>query len=126
MSKLKIEALAESLADISGYKLVGGPLFTARNPGGLKAYGKASDETGNRVFGSLIDGWQALLFDTQLKLNGMSRASLQPSDTLQDFAVSHGQPITAADALAKYLRRALHDDSINKKTELRYFLEEVS
>lgn len=121
--KKRIEALAEAVAHVSGYSLVGGPLYMARNPGGLKAYGKTADEHGNRVFGSLIDGWQALIFDTQLKLQGMSRACLQPSHTLQDFAISHGQPITAADAYSKWLRRALADDSINKKTELRYFLE---
>lgn len=123
MQRKRLEALAEAVAHTSGY-LVGSPLYVARNPGGLKAYGKAADEHGNRVFGSLIDGWQALIFDTQLKLTGMSRACLQPSNTLQDFALSHSQPATAALAWAKYLRKSLLDDSIHAKTELRYFLED--
>lgn len=125
MQRKRLEALAEAVSSVSGYHVPGSPLYTARNPGGLRAYGKPADEHGNRLFNSVIDGLQALIFDTQLKLQGMSRHCLQPSNTLQDFAVSHGQPITAAEAFAKYLRKALTDETINKKTELRYFLEEL-
>ena len=125
MKKFKTEALAEAVAHVSGYQIPGSPLYVARNPGGLKAYmGKAANAEGQRLFSSVIDGLQSLIYDTQLKLGGMSRACLQPSDTLQDFAASHGQPTTAADAYAKFLRRALNDDSIHKKLELRYFLDE--
>lgn len=126
MNKRKLEALAEAVASVSGYHVPGSVLYTARNPGGLKAYGKAADAQGNRVFNSVIDGLQALLFDTQLKLQGMSRHCLQPSNTLQDFAVSHGQPLTASVAYAKFLRKALLDETIHAKTELLYFLDEES
>lgn len=124
MQRKRLEALAEAVAHTSGYGIVGSPLYAARNPGGLKAYGKTADEHGNRVFGSVIDGLQALIFDTQLKLTGMSRACLQPSNTLQDFAISHNQPATAALAWAKYLRKALNKDDISAKTELHFFLED--
>jgi hypothetical protein len=124
MDKKRMEALAEAIASVSGYA-PGSALYKARNPGGLKAFGKApADENGFRIFNSIVDGWQALIFDTALKLSGASRAMLQPGNTLQDFALSHKQPITAADAYAKFLRRALNDDSITKKTELMYFLED--
>lgn len=126
MQRRRLEALAEAVQHISGYQIPGSPLYVARNPGGLKAFNPAHarDEQGNRVFGSVIDGLQALLFDTTLKLEGMSRHYLQPSDTLQEFALSHGQPATAAEAYAKFLRRALANDSINKKLSLSFFLEE--
>ncbi len=125
MQRKRLEALAEAVQHVSGYQIPGSPLYLARNPGGLKAYnGKAADEHGNRVFGSVIDGLQALLFDTALKLEGMSRHCLQPSDTLQEFALAHGSPATAADAYAKFLRRALQRDDINKKLTLAFFLED--
>lgn len=124
MRRNRLEALAEAVASVSGYSIPGSPLYTARNPGGLKAYGKTTDEHGNRVFGSIVDGLQALIFDTALKLEGRSRAALSPTDTLQEFALSHGQPATAAEAYVKFLRRALHDDSISKKLTISYFLAE--
>lgn len=126
MQRRRLEALAEAVQHVSGYQIPGSPLYLARNPGGLKAYNvkHVADEQGHRVFGSVIDGLQALLFDTALKLEGMSRHCLQPSDTLQEFAVAHGQPPTAAEAYAKFLRRALQNDSINKKLTLDFFLEE--
>lgn len=124
MQRRRLEALAEAIAHVSGYHTPGSPLYLARNPGGLRAYGKPADEHGNRIFNSIIDGWQALIFDTSLKLEGKSKAMLQPSDTLQEFAMAHRQSFTAADAYAKFLRKALQDDSIHKRTELRYFLEE--
>lgn len=124
MKRQRLEALADAVASVSGYSIPGSPLYMARNPGGLKAYGKASDEAGNRVFGSVVDGLQALIFDTAFKLEGLGRAHLQPSDTLQEFALSHGQPITAAEAYVKFLRRALHDPTINKNLTISYFLED--
>lgn len=126
MQRKRLEALAEAVAHVSGYGIPGSSRYLARNPGGLKSFSPkhTSDEQGNRVFSSLIDGWQALLFDTALKLQGMSKAKLKPTDTLREFAVSHGQPATAADAFAKFLRRALQDEAIHKTTTLQYFLEE--
>lgn len=124
MRRNRLEALAEAVASVSGYSIPGSPLYTTRNPGGLKAYGKTTDEHGNRVFGSIVDGLQALIFDTALKLEGRSRAALLPTNTLQDFAVSHGQPALAAEAYSKFLRRALHNNEINKNLTLSFFLED--
>jgi hypothetical protein len=126
MQRRKLEALAEAIVHVSGYREPGSTLYLARNPGGLRAFKPEHlrDADGNRIFGSVIDGLQALLFDTALKLEGMSKACLQPSDTLQDFAVSCGQPFTAADAYAKFLRKALSNESISRKTALAFLLEE--
>lgn len=126
MNRKKLEALAEAVAAYSGYKEPGSSLYTARNPGGLKAHSPRHlrDEEGNRIFGSVLDGLQALLFDTALKLQGTSAAHLKPSDTLSDFAESHGQPFTAADAYARFLRKALHTEDISRKTEISFFLTE--
>src|SRR5437588_6924846 len=116
IQRRKLEALAEAVQAYSGYQIPGSALYLSRNPGGLRAFKPEhqKDEAGNRVFGSVIDGLQALLFDTALKLSGESKHKLQVADSLVEFAISHGQPPTAADAYAKFMRKAMQDESINK------------
>jgi hypothetical protein len=119
----KIEALAEAIMAYSGYA-PGSHLWKARNPGGLKAFSlkHESDEHGNRVFASLLDGLQALVFDLNLKLSGKSKVRLKATSTLADLAASYGKPATTGDAWAKFLRKAL-DADFNRKTPLSYFTE---
>jgi len=126
MNKRKLEAIAEAIAETSGYKIPDGPLYAARNPGGLKAISPAhaKNEHGHRTFSSVLDGLQALLFDIEVKMTGRAKIKLQPTSTLSDFAVAFGQPATAAQAWSKFLRRALHDDKITHKTTIQYFLGE--
>lgn len=128
MDRRKLEAIAEAISDTSGYRIPDSALHAARNPGGLAAFTTAHprDEHGNRVFSSVLDGLQALLFDIEVKMSGRSRARLQPSNTIGDLAVAFGQPATAAQAWAKFIRRALRDDLVTHKTALSYFLGENS
>lgn len=118
----KLEILAEAIAHYSGYQ-PGSPLFAARNPGGLKAYSPKhqKDEHGNRVFNSLLDGLQALIYDVELKVAGKSSARLTPQSTLADLAAAYGQPATAGDAWAKFLRKACGDSGLNRRTPLSFF-----
>lgn len=123
MPRRTLEAIAEAIAQTSGYHTPDNPLYAARNPGGLPAApSHTRDESGRRVFASVLDGLQALLFDVEVKMQGKSRAKLKPTNTLADFAVAFGQPATAAQAWSKFLRRALHDDKITHKTPIEYFL----
>lgn len=124
-TKRKIEGLAEAIIAYSGYAEPGSSLHDARNPGGLKALGlvQARDDKGNRVFRSVLDGLQALVFDVNLKLSGSSRAKLQPSSTLTDLAGAYNLPSTTAQAWARFLRKALHTDSLTANTPLSYFQE---
>lgn len=124
MDRRKLEAIAEAIADTSGYRTPDSPLYAARNPGGLAAFSPAHprDVNSRRVFTSVLDGMQALMFDIEVKMAGRSRANLQPNSTLADFAVAFGQPATAAQAWAKFIRRALHDEAVTHKTMLSYFL----
>jgi hypothetical protein len=125
MDKRKIEALAEAIADTSGYRNPDHPAHAARNPGALKAYSPTHvrNEQGQRVFRSMLDGWQALIFDIEVKLAGRSRAHLTAHNCLADFAEAFGQPATAAQAWAKYLRRSLTVEGITHKTTLDFFME---
>jgi len=126
MNQRKLEALAEAIAQTSGYQIPDHPLHLARNPGGLPAVLAAHkrNEQGARVFRSVLDGMQALLFDIETKLSGKSRAKLQPTSTLSDFAVAFGQPTTAATAWSKFIRRALADETVGPKTQIQFFFGE--
>lgn len=126
MTKRKIEILADAIVAYSGYGEPGSPLYEARNPGGLKAIGiiQARDEKGNRTFRSVIDGYQALYYDLELKVTGKSRAQLKQEDTLVDLAGSYNLPATTAVVWSKWLKRALSDDTISSRTPLQYFLKD--
>jgi hypothetical protein len=117
MKRATLEALAEAIVNVSGYREPGSALYDARNPGGLKDM-----VTGQpRVFRSVIDGMQALFYDVELKCSGRSRAHLLPTDTLVHLANSYNLPITTATAWSHYLRRALHEDTIRATTPLSFF-----
>jgi hypothetical protein len=120
-----IEGLAEAIIKYSGYLEPSSELHAARNPGGLRATSMrhAKNEQGHRIFNSFIDGVQALLFDLQTKLSGKSWAELSPESTLKDLAVAYSLPDTTGSAWARFLRAALHDQSISAETPLSYFTD---
>ena len=124
----RVEMLAEALTTYSGYNDPSGPLYQARNPIGLRATSMRHEknEQGHRVFNSFIDGIQAALFDISTKLSGKSWAELTPDSTLEDLAVSYSQPGTAADAWARFLRKALNDSTVTKRTPLSYFTKDTN
>lgn len=121
MNRQRLEALAEAIAHVSGYGNPAHPLYVARNPGGLRPTSEkhARDEHGNRVFRSMLDGMQALLFDLNIKVKGR----LSADSTLLDLAIAYHQQ-SAAKAWARFLKAALHDENINPSTPLKSFLED--
>ena len=125
MNRRKLEALAEAVVAYSGYLQPDSALHAARNPGGLKALGatQSRDDKGNRTFRSVLDGYQALLYDVELKATGKSRAQLRPDQSLIDLSAAYNLPITTASAWSRFLRQALSDSTISAKTPLSYFLE---
>jgi hypothetical protein len=125
MKRQTLEALAEAVAAYSGYSDPGATLYGSRNPGGLKASpGQPADEQGNRTFRSVIDGYQALFYDVELKVSGRSRARLLPTSTLIDLATAYNFPILTATAWSRFLRKALKDPSISAHTPLSFFTKE--
>lgn len=122
----RLEALAEAIAHHTGYHVLDSALHKARNPLGLKAFGKKHecDEHNNRVFRSVIQGWQAAFFDLEVKCSGRAKDKrLKPTATLLDLMLAYGWKETMADAVAKFLRRELGNQEISKKTPLGFFLE---
>lgn len=122
MDRQVIEAIAEAIAHYSGYMEPSSPLYKARNPLGLRPLKPEHpfDELGNRIFRSMLDGYQAALFDLEVKLGGR----LSPDSTLSDLATSYGRKPTEAVAWSRYLRAALEDQSITQHTQIRRFIEE--
>lgn len=124
MQRRVLESLVESIAHYSGYADPSSPLYKARNPIGLRPLKPEQpfDEFGNRIFRSVLDGFQAALFDVEVKIGGR----LSPASTLTDLALSYGRKATEAQAWARFLRQALDDEAINAKTQISKFLEEIN
>lgn len=121
-----LEALADAIISISGWHNPESAAYQNRNPGGLPAISDKHprDERGMRIFRSALDGYQALLFDLAVKCDGKSRTRLKGESTLRDLVLAYHQPETAAKYVARYLKRALKDESITDKTPLSYFVRD--
>jgi hypothetical protein len=122
----KLEALCEAVVSYSGYREPGSPVYQARNPGNLRAFKpeQTQDAEGRRVYSSVIDGMQSLLWDMQLKLSGQSVARLTPESTLTDLVKAYQLPELTAQAWARFLRSALQTQEINSKTSISFFTKE--
>lgn len=95
--------------------------IAARNPGGLLPTSDkhVRDEAGNRVFRSVLDGHQALLFDLATKVDGR----LSPGSTLLDLVTAyHLKPMTAK-VWARFLKSAMHNPAIQPHSVLTDLLE---
>lgn len=121
----RLEALADALARYSGWFDPTSEAYQNRNPGNLPAISPKHPRTasGKRIFDSALDGYQALLFDLEIKCSGRSNSHLKGDSTLHDLVLVRKEPATSALYLSRYLRRALQDETISEKTPLAYFLE---
>src|SRR5579871_643054 len=121
----KIEALADAITKSTGYLNPENELYSSRNPIGLPAVSPkhVRDSRGKRVFHSVLDGYQAALFDLELKCSGKSKAKLKPNATLRDLMVVYGYPEAMGDVCSKFLRKALGDPTIKGTTPLSFFVE---
>jgi len=120
----RLEALADALIHFSRFKDPENEQYQSRNPGNLPATQPwhARNEQGRRIFKSMLDGYQALLFDLAAKCAGKNK-HLHPDSPLRMLVTHYGQPSSAADFVARFLRRALHDQSIKPDTPLSFFIE---
>jgi hypothetical protein len=122
----RLEALADAIAF---YYLAHDPVTTAyqnRNPGMLRAISlkHARDENGYRLFNAYIDGYQALLYDLQLKASGKSFARLPDNATINDLMKAYGHTgALVGERIAKFVRKALQNSDIAATTPLTFFLE---
>lgn len=121
----RIEALADALAYYHRSHEPDSQAYKNRNPGNLKAisFKNAKDENGLRVFNSILDGYQALLFDLRIKCSGRSRAyKFGDNPTIESLLLAYGQGKPAAKYIAKQITKSLNLE-IKLDTPLGFFLE---
>lgn len=81
-------------------------------------------QTGLRIFHCLLDGYQAAVYDVRVKCSGNSHSKLGKDATLQEMCISCSISGThPATSVARFLRRALNDDSITEHTPISFFGE---
>lgn len=120
----KLEVLADAISYNNKSHEPESPAYQNRNPGNLLAFSfkHPRDEAGRRIFSSLLDGYQALLYDLRLKCSGKSRAHLPESSALSDLMKSYGHEDHTARYIAKRIRKVLNAD-VSEQTPLSFFLE---
>lgn len=118
----KLEVLLDAISSFNGFKDPESLTYKARNPLGLRSFenGIAGDM---RKFPSLIGGYGAGLFDLKVKCSGQSRAKLNEQFNLRGLVRVYSLPDQTAMYVARFLRKALKDESIKETTELSYFVE---
>jgi hypothetical protein len=123
----RIESIADAIGRLHGIHNPESLSYQLRNPLLLKSYAKLGrhqvDSDGLRVFGSLLAGLKAGLYDLELKLKGLSRAGLKPSDVLKNLLGCYGiHEKAAVDNIVAFIRRAIQDESVSANTPLEFFL----
>ena len=112
-----LEALADAIQTFEGWH-AGSRSWLNRNPGNLRAYasGQAVDKQGYRIFVSLAEGWQALLYDLKAKFHGshgLTPETLGRAPTIADLmnvyapAGDSNNPRAYANFVASWTSRAL-------------------
>lgn len=124
----KIEALVDAIGRLNSIHNPDSLAYQIRNPLLLVSFAKPGrhdvNDEGLRVFNSLLAGYKAGTYDILLKIKGLSRAGLKPTDTLENLLGCYRIHEKAArDNVVAFIRRALKDESVSAKTSLTYFLE---
>jgi hypothetical protein len=131
MSVKRIEALCDAIGRLNQISVPESLAYQIRNPLLLKSYAKLgrhfTNTDGLRVFGSLLAGMKAGLFDLELKLKGLSRAGLKPTDQLKNLLGCYNiHEKQAVDSIIAFVRRALKDDTVSANTPLEFFLLDIN
>jgi len=119
----RLEALVDAIAAVNGFKDPDSPAYRARNPLGLKNFSSGSQGK-LRHFNSLLGGYGAALYDLSVKCSGKSRAKLDEQFDLRGLIRVYSLPDQTSMYVARFLRKALKDDSIKETTGLSYFVEQ--
>jgi hypothetical protein len=122
------EHLVKAIAQVHQYESPDSLAYKLCSPLLLQSFalpGKhVVNEMGLRVFDSDTSGSKAALYDMELKLNGLSRSKLKPSDTLHNLlGVYRLKTPGDIQSVVDFLRIALEDETITKETQLSRFLE---
>jgi hypothetical protein len=130
MAVNRLESICDAIGRVNQIHVPDSEAYQLRNPLKLKSFAKPGrhsiNNEGIRMFGSLLAGMKAGLFDLTLKCKGLSRAGLKSTDPLESLLRVYGFSEKAAiDNCVSFIRRAIKDDSVSSKTPLSFFLEET-
>ena len=124
----RIESIVDVLGKLNGMGDPSSDAYALRNPLLMRSFARPgkheTDDSGRRVFTSLLSGYKAAVFDVTLKIEGKSRAGLKPTDTVTNLMGVYGiRELGGVAAAVKFLKVALKDPEISKDTPLSYFME---
>jgi hypothetical protein len=122
---LKIEALADAIASLNDWTNPSGDAYRLRNPGLLRAFTQRhADEGGRRIFPSLVDGYQALVYDLKKKCAGESRSKLQRDSTIKQLLMrGYGQAPASEEYVLCFLESAIPNTTFSATAPIEFFLE---
>jgi hypothetical protein len=148
----RLEALADAIISRSFYTDPESAQYQHRNPLGLRAFcrhhvvvvnceeckdkplmhknnegthlRRYDDKTGMRIFDSHIQGYTSGLYDLEKKCTGNSYSKVQKCSSIRELMRSYYLPDGTAESVARFLRKALHDESISEHTPIEYFVSE--
>lgn len=119
----RIEALAEAIAAFSGYQNPDGNAYLLRNPGALRIQkGKRLGQL--RRFDTIVSGFEALLYDLEVKCSGLSRSGLKATSPLSELLFALGFREETVPFVASKVRRFLGANNVNADTPIHYFMED--
>lgn len=118
----RLECLLTAIAQYNKSGIPGDAAFHANNPLRLGEFENGVATGKLRRFSSLHSGICAGLFDLKTKASGKSRAKLDGENftikgLIRVYSLHDGTDVH----VAKFLRRALSDDTITPETKLDYF-----
>jgi hypothetical protein len=139
----KLEALADSIIASSAYSDPTSVQYKYRNPLGLmafcrhaKPYKKCTDgcstpksdrheydpKTGLRIFKTHVRGYQCALSDLEIKCSDRSYSKVRKTSSIRELIRSYYLPDGTAGYAARFLRKALGDETITEETRIEYFM----
>jgi hypothetical protein len=118
----KLEALLDAIASTNGSYRPGSPAYIARNPLMVLEFTSGKCTNKMRRFSSFLNGYQAGLYDLQIKCSGKSRAKLEELN-LKNLMRAYSMPDQSVIYVVRFLRKALKDDGVKESTPLSFFVE---
>lgn len=119
----RLEVLLDAIASVNGFKDPESQAYQCRNPLGLKEFRDGICQNKLRRFPSLLGGYGAALYDLKVKCSGESRAKLDEQFDLRGLVRVYSMPDQSVIYIARFLRKALRDETIRENTSLKYFVE---
>ena len=149
----RIEALADAIIASTLYTSPDSEQYQFRNPLGLRAFcphhsavnnceqcrnkplevvrryetgvtsRKYDPATGMRIYDSHVQGYSSGIYDLKTKCAGKSKSKVRKDSSIKELIRSYYLPDGTASYVARFLRKALKDETITENTPIEYFVD---